>query len=98
MSGRITMAAIREAVARWYQIRVADLIGPSRRREHVRPRQMAFWLTRFLTGRSYPEIGRFYGGRDHTTVLHGVRVMDGLLKRDPDLDADGSAIFGMVTA
>ena len=54
----------------------------------VRPRQVAMYLAKVLTPRSYPEIGRKFGGRDHSTVIHAVRLIEDLRKRDADMDGD----------
>lgn len=66
-------------------MRRADFTGPSRKRALARPRQVAMALSRELTTASYPKIGRFYGGRDHTTALHAVRRINALCEVDPDL-------------
>jgi chromosomal replication initiator protein len=83
-----TMAQVRRVVARYYDIPQTDLVGPSRYRMHARPRQMAYLVTRELTGRSYPMIGRMYGGRDHGTCHYGVRHMRALIARDGQLGLD----------
>ena len=79
---KITMDEIQRRVADRYNLRLADLIGPRRARAIARPRQIAMWLCKRLTTRSLPEIGRQFGGRDHTTVMHGVRRIDELAAAD----------------
>jgi chromosomal replication initiator protein len=66
----------------------ADLISERRNRAIARPRQGAMWLAKQLTTRSLPDIGRRFGGRDHTTVLHAVRRIEALRADDPQLALD----------
>jgi len=68
--------------AKYFSVRLADLRGPSRRRLVVTARDVAMYLARRLTGESLKQIGEFFGGRDHSTVMHGCRKMEGLLKTD----------------
>ncbi len=81
----VTVEEIQRKVAEHYNIRFADLIGPKRLRRVARPRQVAMYLVKTLTSRSLPEIGRRFGGRDHTTVLHGIRKIEELRTQDPYL-------------
>ncbi len=74
-----------KSVSEFYQVSKADLFSARRHRSIVRPRQIGMYLAKLLTSRSLPEIGRRFGGRDHTTVLHAVRKIDDLLKKDPVL-------------
>jgi hypothetical protein len=67
------------------------MIGPKRVRSFARPRQMAMYLCKQLTTRSLPEIGRKFGGRDHTTVMHGVRKIEELMPAQPDRRGSGNA-------
>ena len=62
---------------------MADLKSPSRRQAVVAARGIAIYLARLLTPHSLEQIGRYFGGRDHTTVLHGQRRTEKLMKRDP---------------
>ena len=66
----------------------ADFVRDPRARAVVRPRQVAMYLAKVLTPRSYPEIGRKFGGRDHSTVIHAVRLIEDLRTRDADMDGD----------
>ena len=75
-------------MAEHYNIRLADLVGPKRVRTFARPRQIAMYLCKSLTSRSLPEIGRRFGGRDHTTVMHGVRRIDELRQTDAAIAED----------
>jgi chromosomal replication initiator protein len=89
---RVTLNEIKARVAAYYKVKPSDLESPCRRREFVRPRQIAFYLSRTLTQRSFPEIARSYR-RDHTTVMHGYdRVRTMLNAREHDIDADIDAI------
>jgi chromosomal replication initiator protein len=82
---RITVEEIQRHTAAHYNIRLADLIGPKRMRNVARPRQVAMYLCKALTDRSLPDIGRRFGGRDHTTILHGIRKIEELRDSDPQL-------------
>jgi hypothetical protein len=83
---------IQEAVCAHYQVSMAELVSPSRTQELAGPRQVAMYLSRILTGRSLPEIGRRFGQRRHTTVLHAVRVISARLPADVRLKGDIAAI------
>lgn len=69
----VTVKRIQEEVCHAWKIRMIELLGPSRTMPLVQVRQIAMKLCKLLTGRSYPDIGRRFGNRDHTTVLHGIR-------------------------
>lgn len=79
---RVKIEEIQRAVARHYNVSRADLLSSRRTANVVRPRQVAMYLAKTLTLRSLPEIGRRFGGRDHTTVLHAVRKIEGLVGSD----------------
>jgi chromosomal replication initiator protein len=79
---RITIDDIQRKVADYYNLRLSDLLSARRSRQIARPRQVAMYLSKILTTRSLPEIGRKFGGRDHTTVIHAVKRIEGL--RDSD--------------
>ncbi len=85
---RVTVEEIQRKVAEHYNVRLADIIGPKRMRTIARPRQVAMYLSKELTSRSLPEIGRRFGGRDHTTIMHGVRKIDSLRGSDRQLAED----------
>ncbi|MBU6155436.1 MAG: chromosomal replication initiator protein DnaA [Alphaproteobacteria bacterium] len=80
---RVTIEEIKKKVAEHYGLKVAELESPNRSRSIVRPRQIAMYLARLLTPRSYPEIGRRFGNRDHTTVMHAVETIQRLTSIDP---------------
>lgn len=71
---------IAESVAEFYNITVDDLLKQSRKKEYVKPRQIAMYLIRKELDNSFPSIGEFFGGRDHTTVMHAVEKVDKLMK------------------
>ena len=75
---RVTIDEIQKQVAEHYNIRLADMHSARRARAVARPRQVAMYLAKQLTSRSLPEIGRKFGGRDHTTVMHAVRKVEEL--------------------
>ena len=75
-------------MADYYQIRVPALDSPQRTRSVARPRQLAMALVRELTSLSLVEIGRGFGGRDHTTVLHATRIIEKLRRHDETLAND----------
>ncbi|HEY5412801.1 MAG TPA: chromosomal replication initiator protein DnaA [Caulobacteraceae bacterium] len=85
---RITVDDIQKAVSEYYGMKQADLLSDRRNRAIARPRQTAMWLCKQLTTRSLPDIGRRFGGRDHTTVLHAVRKIEQLKGVDAPIAAD----------
>jgi len=85
---KVTIEEIQRKVSEHYNIRLSDLIGPRRVRTIARPRQVAMWLSKRLTARSLPEIGRRFGNRDHTTVMHGVRRIEELKTHDSQIAED----------
>ncbi|WP_425040049.1 chromosomal replication initiator protein DnaA [Primorskyibacter sp. S187A] len=85
---KITIEEIQRKVAEHYNIRLSELVGPKRLRVFARPRQVAMYLCKQLTSRSLPEIGRHFGKRDHTTVMHGVRRIEELKTQDGQIAED----------
>lgn len=77
---------IQKVVAAHFGMRLADILAHRRTAEVVRPRQIAMYLAKILTLKSYPELGRRFAGRDHTTVLHGVRKIEALRQSDAELN------------
>ncbi|OOH92428.1 chromosomal replication initiation protein DnaA [Pasteurellaceae bacterium 15-036681] len=84
----ITIENIQKTVAEYYNIKMADLKSKSRTRSVARPRQMAMALAKELTNHSLPEIGREFGGRDHTTVMHACRTIGELRDSDTNIQED----------
>ena len=85
---KLTIEEIQRKVSEHYDIRLSDMLGPKRTRSFARPRQVAMWLCKQLTSRSLPEIGRKFGKRDHTTIMHGVRKIDELRQSDRQIADD----------
>jgi len=85
---RITIDDIQKATSEHYGMKQVDLLSERRNRAVARPRQAAMWLAKQLTTRSLPDIGRRFGGRDHTTVLHAVRRIEALRAEDSALNHD----------
>ena len=84
----ITADLIIDATAKYYRIKISDILGKKRTRNIARPRQVAMSLTKELTNLSLPNIGDAFGGRDHTTVMHGVKAVAKLREEDPELAQD----------
>ncbi|MBO6756414.1 MAG: chromosomal replication initiator protein DnaA [Roseibium sp.] len=82
---RVKIEDIQRVVSKHYNVSKADLLSARRTRTIVRPRQIAMYLAKVMTPRSLPEIGRRFGNRDHTTVLHAVRKIEELVQADPAL-------------
>jgi len=89
---RITIEEIQRSVCAHFKLDKSDMVSKRRLRCVARPRQIAMYLAKEMTPRSYPEIGRRFGGRDHSTVIHAVRVIEGLRVTDGEIDADIAAI------
>jgi chromosomal replication initiator protein len=85
---KVTIDAIQRQVADYYNLRLSELLSARRARNIARPRQVAMYLSKRMTARSLPEIGRKFGGRDHTTVMHAVKRVDDLRRTDSSLDDD----------
>jgi len=85
---RITIDEIQRTVCQFYRLDRSEMSSKRRTRAVVRPRQVAMYLSKVLTPRSYPEIGRKFGGRDHSTVIHAVKLIEDLRTRDADMDGD----------
>jgi chromosomal replication initiator protein len=85
---RVSIEDIQKKVAEHFQIRLSDMSSARRSRSVARPRQVAMYLSKQLTSRSLPEIGRKFGGRDHTTVMHAVKKVDQLMAADSGFAED----------
>ncbi len=93
---RVTIEEIQKRVAEHFNIRIADMHSARRARAVARPRQVAMYLAKQLTSRSLPEIGRKFGGRDHTTVMHAVRKVEELRSGDSDFSEDVELLRRMI--
>ncbi|MEL6914440.1 MAG: chromosomal replication initiator protein DnaA [Pseudomonadota bacterium] len=85
---KTTVEEIQRKVAEHYNIRLSDMLGPKRSRNLARPRQVAMYLSKKMTTRSLPDIARRFGGRDHTTVMHGVKKIEELMVQDSQMADD----------
>ncbi len=94
---RITIDEIQRKVAEHYNLRMADMHSARRARNVARPRQVAMYLAKQLTSRSLPEIGRKFGGRDHTTVMHAVRKVEELMEEDAQIAQDVDVVRRALT-
>ncbi|MFD0966173.1 chromosomal replication initiator protein DnaA [Seminibacterium arietis] len=94
----VTVENIQRVVAEYYRIKVADLKSKSRARSVARPRQLAMALAKELTNRSLPEIGRGFGDRDHTTVLHACKTIAKLREEDNNIQEDWSNLIRTLSA
>ena len=85
---RVTVDEIQRRVADYFNIKLADILSARRARQVARPRQVAMYLCKHLSSKSLPAIGRNFGGRDHTTVMHAVKRIDELRQTDSVLEED----------
>ncbi|MEM1138610.1 MAG: chromosomal replication initiator protein DnaA [Pseudomonadota bacterium] len=95
---RVTIDQIQKAVCRHFDVSLEDILSERRFRKIVRPRQIAMFLAKELTTRSLPDIGRRFGGRDHTTVIYSVRKIAELLGKDEGLRDDVDRIRADLTS
>ena len=95
---KVTIDEIIRKVADHYNLRMSDLLSARRARQVARPRQVAMYLAKTLTSRSLPDIGRRFGGRDHTTVIHAVRKIEELRATDGQIAEDVELLRRMLEA
>lgn len=95
---RLTIGAIKEEVAAHFRIPVPELEGPSRKKEIAHARQIAIYLARELTQSSFPTLGREFGSRDHTTIMHSYQKMQEAIKQIPLLRGEIEAIRDAILA
>ena len=95
---RITIDEIQNKVSNYYNIKIEDIISSRRIRSFARPRQIAMYLSKKLTTRSLPEIGRKFGGRDHTTVIHAIKKIEQLKSDNTKFDEDINLITQIITS
>jgi hypothetical protein len=96
-SSHPSIREIQKAVCKHYEVEMADILSPRRMAKIVRPRQVAMYLCKTLTPHSLPQIGRRFGGRDHTTVLHAVRKIPSASRAEADLAFDLAILFETIT-
>ncbi|MCA9695915.1 MAG: chromosomal replication initiator protein DnaA, partial [Myxococcales bacterium] len=94
----VTIEAVQKAVAGYYSVRITDLKGKRRHRGISRPRMVAMYLCRQLTGSSFPEIGMRFGGKDHSTVINACKRIESLQEEDPDLRGAVESLKGQLSA
>ena len=94
---KITIDEIQRKVAEHYNLRLSDMHSARRARSVARPRQVAMYLAKSLTARSLPEIGRKFGGRDHTTVMHAIRKVEQLMNEDTQIAQDVEVVRRALT-
>jgi chromosomal replication initiator protein len=92
----ITIEDIQRKVADRYSLKFSDMSSNKRLRTVVRPRQMAMYLAKLLTNRSLSDIGRKFGGKDHTTVIHSVKTIEGLIETDREFSEDMKLLMKLV--
>lgn len=95
---RITVQEIQRQVARYYDIPKTEMLSARRTARIVQPRQIAMYLARALTLRSLPDIGRRFGGRDHTTILHAIRKIEKLRLDNKTIDAEIAELESLFVA
>lgn len=97
IEGPLRIDVIQRVVLKRYpKVTRADMLSARRTKDVVRPRQIAMYLAKMLTPKSLPEIGRGFGGRDHTTILHAVRKIARLVEEDAELAADIAVMSGIL--
>ena len=95
---KVTIEEIMRKVAEHYNLRLSDMTSARRARAVARPRQIAMYLAKTLTSKSLPEIGRKFGGRDHTTVMHAVKRVENLSDTDSQIAEDVELLRRMLEA
>lgn len=92
----VSIDEIQKKVAEFFKIKLSDIYSTKRTRNLSRPRQVAMYLAKILTQKSLPDIGRSFGGRDHTTIIHAVKQIENLIKVDADLANDVNSLIKML--
>ena len=93
---KVNIEEIQKKVSQHFNIKMSDMSSSRRSRTVARPRQVAMYLSKNLTSRSLPEIGRRFGNRDHTTVIHAVRKVEELRSKDLSFDEDVQLLIRML--
>ena len=95
---KVTIEEIMRKVAEHYHLRMSDMTSARRARAVARPRQIAMFLAKTLTSKSLPDIGRRFGGRDHTTVMHAIKRIESLMDTDSQIAEDVELLRRMMEA
>ena len=82
---KVSLNSIQEEVSLYYNLKISDMTSSRRSISIARPRQIAMYLCKDITSNSYPEIGKAFGGKDHTTVIHAVKKVRSLLMQDHNI-------------
>ncbi len=93
---KVNIEEIQKKVSQHFNVKVSDMSSARRSRTVARPRQVAMYLSKNLTSRSLPEIGRRFGNRDHTTVIHAVKKVEELMNKDAGFDEDVQLLIRML--
>jgi chromosomal replication initiator protein len=94
---RLTVGYIQQTVANYFDIPLIEMTSHRRHRRVARPRQIAMYLSKRLTPKSLPDIGRRFGNRDHTTVIHAIKQIERLSDIDGEMANDVETLAGMLT-
>jgi len=93
----VTIENIQKTVAQYFKVKIEDILSAGRSRSIARPRQIAMSLAKELTNHSLPEIGKAFGGRDHTTVIHACRKIAELREEDSRIEEDYLTLLRTLT-
>ena len=93
---KVNIEEIQKRVSQHFNVKMSDMSSARRSRTIARPRQIAMYLSKNLTSRSLPEIGRRFGNRDHTTVIHAVKKVEELRSKDLSFDEDVQLLIRML--
>jgi chromosomal replication initiator protein len=85
---KVTLESIAKATSQYFKIPMADLKSKARSKNIAKARHIAMYLSRKIVGATQQEIGRFYGGRDHSSVIHAVRAITEKIKKDAEISRD----------
>jgi chromosomal replication initiator protein len=85
---RLTVADIQRRVCEFYGVKVSEVLSAKRTQNLTKPRHVAMYLSKILTSKSLPDIGKKFGGKDHTSVIHSIRKIETMIQDDPDFARD----------
>ena len=96
IENKVTIDLIQTLVCKYFKISKNEMLSSRRSRYLVRPRQTAIYLTKILTSKSLPEIGREFSNRDHTTIIHSVKTIEKLKEKDPEMSDNISKLKNQI--